>query len=772
MSTTTTEARASPVSAWRAARVLTRLRLRRQWNQIRSASRFRKASPARTGTRRKASLGWLLTAFIALAMIGNFVNLSYQGMANLEKALGTVEVARAVQRSWLGVQFAAVTADIAGRLGVEPPRGVLINNVIDNGPAKMGGLQPQDVVVKFGANDVRDARDLQRLIGSRPVGTNVEIVLIRNGQELRRIIKLSVLPEDARPLVQRIPPAPGSALAPGMLRGAAFLATLLLLGALFIVLASREIAQPEWDLEWLATLPLPLSTLLLSRVVERAVTNWAGLIALAPFLSVVAWQCGYRWGAPLIGTALTFALLFVVAIFQTLVDTGMRLSLSPPKLRNLQAIVSLVAGLPLLLTISIAMPQNALVIGWIAAVPDWIGLLPTGLAVRAVAAADATSAALWSAAMIGQIVALVAVGYALLERQLRHGVVAAGGREAGARQPGGARRMGGAVVGSGRVLLSAVQRRELILLARDRAFMVQTLLLPVVMIGTQVFLNARTNIFAGAVEHPENLAAIAFALAAYTLMLSAFQTLNAEGQALWILYAVPRPLESVLWQKTKLWTAMAIIYPLIIFAVAVGVAGHISRALAGAAAVVLLGVPIFAVIATALGVFACDPLAQEVHRRVRLTYTYLYMVLASLYAYAVYASTIWQRAAMVVLTALLAVALWQKARDRFDYLLDPSASPPSRVSVSDGLIAALMFLRAAGACRGLLSAWRQQLSGGNHHLDRLLRSRGGHLRYGAVGLLASADDGRSPCGRPRFAAGVDAGRRWRRCRLARRHGLY
>jgi hypothetical protein len=91
MSTTTTEARASPVSAWRAARVLTRLRLRRQWNQIRSASRFRKASPARTGTRRKASLGWLLTAFIALAMIGNFVNLSYQGMANLEKALARLK---------------------------------------------------------------------------------------------------------------------------------------------------------------------------------------------------------------------------------------------------------------------------------------------------------------------------------------------------------------------------------------------------------------------------------------------------------------------------------------------------------------------------------------------------------------------------------------------------------------------------------------------------------------------------------------------------------
>jgi hypothetical protein len=427
-------------------------------------------------------------------------------------------------------------------------------------------------------------------------------VLIRNGQELRRIVKLGVLPEDAKPVLQPIPPAPGSAFAPGVLRVAAFLATLLLFGALFIVLASREIARPEWDLEWLATLPLPLSTLLLSRVVERAVTNWAGLIALAPFLSVVAWQCGYRWCAPLIGTALTFALLFVVAVFQTSVDTGLRLSLSPP--RNLQAIVSLIGGLPLLFTISIAMSQNAPVIGQIAGVPDWIGLLPTGLAVRAVAATDAASAALWSAAMIGQIVALVAVGHALLERQLRHGVVAAGGREAVARLPRGTPRMGGAVVGSGRALLVAVQRRELILLGRDRAFMVQTLLLPVVMIGTQVFLNMRTNILAGAVEHPENLAAIAFALAAYTLMLSAFQTLNAEGQALWILYAVPQPLESVLWQKTKLWMAVAIVYPMIIFAAAIGVAGQISRALVGASAVVLLGVPIFAVIATALGVFA------------------------------------------------------------------------------------------------------------------------------------------------------------------------
>jgi hypothetical protein len=154
---------------------------------------------------------------------------------------------------------------------------------------------------------------------------------------------------------------------------------------------------------------------------------------------------------------------------------------------------------------------------------------------------------------------------------------------------------------------------------------------------------------------------------------------------------VPAPLESVLRSKAKLWAALAIVYPLAIFAIAVVLARDISLPFIGAAVVVLAGVPIFSLIATALGVFGCDPLEQDVQKRVRPTYLYIYMLLASFYAYAIYASTVWQRAALMVLTALVALALWQKARDRFPYLLDPTAAPPARVSLADGLIAALMF---------------------------------------------------------------------------------
>lgn len=676
----------SPVSAWRAAWLLTRLQLRRQRNQIRALNRFRKAQPARAATRRKASAGGVLTAVVVLCMLFNFVNMSVQGMANIDKTLGSTHEQVEVRRSWIGVQTGQVTAEVAGRLGI-PAHGALITAVSDGGPAKSAGLQSGDVIVEFDRKVIKDNPDLPRVVAVTPTGKTAQVVVVRNGKEERRNVMVSRL---VQPTVRPMAPAPGSVLPLGVMKGATFAATLLLLAALFTSLASRDMTRGEWDLEWLVTLPLPMPTLLLGRITERALTNTAGLMFLGPFLSVVAWECGDRWTAPLLGLGLTFVLLFAVAAAQTLVDTGLRLSLSPPKLRNLQAIISIVSVLLVLLPMSMCLHDDGFAFGWAAALPDWTRWLPTGLAVRALSTADGGTAALWSVAMAGEIVLTVAIAYALLQRQLRHGVVAAGTREAVARVPRAAAGRPTAPAPR-RVLLPAVQRRELRLLGRDRTFLAQTLLLPVIIVGAQVLMTARTNVFVGAVEHPAVLAAIAFGLAAYTLMASAFQTLNAEGQALWILYCVPRSLESVLWQKTKLWAAAVTIYPVLIFAIAIAVAGTISLQFIGSAAIVLLGVPIFAVIATTLGVFGSDPLAQDIHRRVRLSYVYLYMTLASLYVYAIYASTVWQRAAMVTLTALLAIALWQKARDQLDYLLDPTALPPARVSVSDGMIAALTF---------------------------------------------------------------------------------
>jgi membrane protease YdiL (CAAX protease family) len=235
-----------------------------------------------------------------------------------------------------------------------------------------------------------------------------------------------------------------------------------------------------------------------------------------------------------------------------------------------------------------------------------------------------------------------------------------------------------------------VQRRDLLLLGRDRTLLVQTLVLPIVTVGIQIVIGAGKPVIRG-VEPTQALAAAAFYLAAFSLMQPSFRTLASEGAALWVLYSLPHSLDQIVLQKARLWAAVALVYPVVIFAIVIAAGHDIPAQFIVSVPIVLLGVPIFAVIGASLGVFAFDPLALEERRRVRLTHVYLYMMLGSFYAYAIFAPSIWQRIALMILTALVAMALWQKARDQFEYLLDPSASPPSQVSLSDGLIAALGF---------------------------------------------------------------------------------
>jgi hypothetical protein len=101
--------------------------------------------------------------------------------------------------------------------------------------------------------------------------------------------------------------------------------------------------------------------------------------------------------------------------------------------------------------------------------------------------------------------------------------------------------------------------------------------------------------------NPNVLASVAFGLAAYSLSMSAFQTLNSEGQALWLLYTFPCSIEDVLKDKAKLWGVLTLAYPLVLFAIGPSVAPITRLEFLGAMLTALLGIPIYAFIAVALG---------------------------------------------------------------------------------------------------------------------------------------------------------------------------
>src|SRR5712672_1783216 len=98
-----------------------------------------------------------------------------------------------LRRGWLGVRIQQVTDEIAESLNIKPARGALIAGVEDKGPAKPAGIEPGDVVIKFDGKDVKEPKDLSRVVADTAVGKEVDVVIIRKGAEETRKVTLGRL---------------------------------------------------------------------------------------------------------------------------------------------------------------------------------------------------------------------------------------------------------------------------------------------------------------------------------------------------------------------------------------------------------------------------------------------------------------------------------------------------------------------------------------------------------------------------------------------------
>src|SRR6266478_4794298 len=108
------------------------------------------------------------------------------------------------RRGWLGVRIPQVTDEIADSLKINPPRGALVAGVDDKGPAKPAGIEPGDVIVKFDGKDIKEMRDLPRVVADTPVGKQTPVVVIRKGKEETKTVTLGRL-EDGEKLAAADP---------------------------------------------------------------------------------------------------------------------------------------------------------------------------------------------------------------------------------------------------------------------------------------------------------------------------------------------------------------------------------------------------------------------------------------------------------------------------------------------------------------------------------------------------------------------------------------
>ena len=112
-----------------------------------------------------------------------------------------------VTRGWLGIGIQEITPALEKSFDLKDKRGVLVGDVFSGSPAEKAGIERGDIILQFDGKEVTDSKDLPRIVASTPVGKDVTMLLLRNGKQIERTVKIGEMKEkiETAELPQRKP---------------------------------------------------------------------------------------------------------------------------------------------------------------------------------------------------------------------------------------------------------------------------------------------------------------------------------------------------------------------------------------------------------------------------------------------------------------------------------------------------------------------------------------------------------------------------------------
>ncbi len=98
-------------------------------------------------------------------------------------------------RGWLGVYIQPMTDDLAKAFNLSAEKGVLVADLNPGGPAEKAGIERGDVIYSYNGKPLKDMTHFLLDVANTPVGTTVDIGIIRKSQRQTKKVRIAAYPD-------------------------------------------------------------------------------------------------------------------------------------------------------------------------------------------------------------------------------------------------------------------------------------------------------------------------------------------------------------------------------------------------------------------------------------------------------------------------------------------------------------------------------------------------------------------------------------------------
>jgi serine protease Do len=136
---------------------------------------------------------------IASSSGGTYIGYGFAIPINLAKSVSQDLIAHGkVSRGYIGINIGEVDDAIAKSIGLDKPKGVIIQGIVEDGAASKADIRAGDVILEIDGRPVNKPNELQSYVASLTAGTTVKLKLFRDGETIERNVTLKARESDVK----------------------------------------------------------------------------------------------------------------------------------------------------------------------------------------------------------------------------------------------------------------------------------------------------------------------------------------------------------------------------------------------------------------------------------------------------------------------------------------------------------------------------------------------------------------------------------------------